>query len=257
MEVDILAKSKFERVERKFRLSSAQRTALIAALEGHMVPDKYAQYTICSIYYDSPDYLMLRRSLEKPVYKEKLRLRFYGVPEPHEMSNAPVFIELKKKFQGVVYKRRIKLTLAQAVRFLSSGMLEVVPREDCSAQVVEELRWVLRQYKPVPAALIAYDRTAWVGVDDPSLRLTIDLNIRARDTGLHMEAGDGGTLLLPEGDGIMEIKTQGGLPMWLTEILSREKIYSSSFSKVGTYMRQREKAQHDDAIERKPLAHVD
>ena len=93
----------FERRELKYRITDAQRAALEAAFDARMVPDEHGESTICNIYYDTADYRLIRASLEKPAYKEKLRLRSYGVTEP----GGEVFLELKKKYKGIVYKRRI------------------------------------------------------------------------------------------------------------------------------------------------------
>ena len=105
----------FERRELKYRITDAQRAALEAAFGTQMIPDEHGESTICNIYYDTADYRLIRASLEKPAYKEKLRLRSYGVTEP----GGEVFLELKKKYKGIVYKRRITLPEDAAGEFIA------------------------------------------------------------------------------------------------------------------------------------------
>ena len=105
----------FERRELKYRITDAQRAALEAAFDARMVPDEYGESTICNIYYDTADYRLIRAPLEKPAYKEKLRLRSYGVTGP----GGEVFLELKKKYKGIVYKRRITLPEDAAGEFIA------------------------------------------------------------------------------------------------------------------------------------------
>ena len=194
----------FQRVEQKYLLTGEQYGALRRGMAPYVKPDVYSHYTICSIYCDTEDFAIVRNSLDKPVYKEKLRLRSYGVPGSRDTA----FVELKKKFDGVVYKRRVTVTAAQAAD---------------------------HSWQPAPAAYIGYDREAWSGIEDNDLRITFDTNLRARDWDLDLRAGDFGELILPSECILMELKFTGGAPMWLARLLSENGVRHASFSKYGTY----------------------
>lgn len=216
----------FERVERKFLLTPAQYAGLMRTLPEYMQADQYGESTILSLYLDTEDSLLIRRSLEKPVYKEKLRLRSYGVPR--EMDN--VFLEVKKKVRGVVYKRRICLPLAQAMECLAQGSVPAA-----GGQIGREIAYMLRRYRLRPAVLLAYDRTAYAELE-PSpnrLRITIDRDIRSRQTDLDLRLGSAGESLLAPGMRLMEIKTAHAIPLWLCAALDQNEIRPTSFSKYG------------------------
>lgn len=216
----------FERVERKFLLTPAQYAGLMRTLPEYMQADQYGESTILSLYLDTDDSLLIRRSLEKPVYKEKLRLRSYGVPR--EMDN--VFLEVKKKVRGVVYKRRICLPLAQAMECLAQGSVPAA-----GGQIGREIAYMLRRYRLRPAVLLAYDRTAYAELE-PSpnrLRITIDRDIRSRQTDLDLRLGSAGESLLAPGMRLMEIKTAHAIPLWLCAVLDQNEIRPTSFSKYG------------------------
>lgn len=218
----------FKRYEKKYLLTDEQYETLFAQLEPHIQPDEYPSSTVCSIYYDSEDYRLIRHSLDKPVYKEKLRLRSYGVPGPED----PVFVELKKKYKGIVYKRRVTMPAARAAAWLAG---EAEPTED--GQMIREIQWFMDQNRPEPRVLIACDRTAWRSREDPELRITFDRNIRWRQTELDLCAGSDGEALLAGGRVLMEIKIPGAAPLWLAGLLSELALYPTSFSKYGTCYR--------------------
>lgn len=220
--------SVFRRVEKKYLLGEAQYMALRQRLEDFMKADQFAQNTVCNIYFDTPDYRLIRRSLEKPVYKEKLRLRSYGTPE----AGSTVFLELKKKFKGVVYKRRVDLTLSAAEAYLYGG---VRPEgTGCEEQILKEIDWVLKYYGQVrPVMYLSYERSAYCGKGEPGLRITFDTNIRYRREELSLESGPRGAQLLTEGSRLMEIKMPESMPIWLSQLLSELEIYPRSFSKYG------------------------
>ena len=216
----------FERVERKFLLTPAQYAGLMRTLPEYMQADQYGESTILSLYLDTEDSLLIRRSLEKPVYKEKLRLRSYGVPG--DTDN--VFLEVKKKVRGVVYKRRICLPLAQAMECLAQGSVPAA-----GGQIGREIAYMLRRYRLRPAVLLAYDRTAYAELE-PSpnrLRITIDRDIRSRQTDLDLRLGAAGESLLAPGMRLMEIKTAHAIPLWLCAALDQNEIRPTSFSKYG------------------------
>lgn len=214
----------FKRLEKKFLLSPEQFDALMAQLEEHIKPDQFFESTVCSIYYDDDSYTLIRRSIEDPVYKEKLRVRSYGVPD----RDGQVFVELKKKFRGTVYKRRIAMTAAQADGWLSG---RCPAPED--GQMVREIEWFMQSYSPAPRLFIASDRRAYVARDDPELRITFDRDIRFRETELDLTLGSFGEPLTGPGQVLMEIKIPGAAPLWLAHILSSLSLYPSGFSKYG------------------------
>lgn len=217
--------SVFERYENKYLLNGAQYQKLTERLREYMKQDSYGLHTICTIYYDTDDYAVIRRCLEKPKFKEKLRLRSYGVPT----QDSVVYLELKKKFCGITYKRRVPLRLSELRDYFSRGS---APAE--KGQIFEEIDWYIKRLPLKAKVLICYDRTAWFGLEDSKFRVTVDANIRWRDYDLLLDKGDCGfPLLLPE-TYLMEVKTLDALPLWFVRILSELKIYPTSFSKYGT-----------------------
>lgn len=219
----------FRRYEKKYMLTPEQLRGMLAGMKGHMRPDEFGRYTICNIYYDTDDFRLIRASLEKPVYKEKLRMRSYGVPNDEDK----VFVELKKKYDSVVYKRRTVMSAGEAVSYIHDG---VVPeRED---QICREIDWFMGSYHPTPKVFIAYDRTAFAGLEDPELRITFDTDLRWRDRALDLRAGDYGEPLLPSENTLMEIKIPGTAPVWLARLLSGIGAFHTSFSKYGAWYAQ-------------------
>ncbi|MDD3347823.1 polyphosphate polymerase domain-containing protein [Oscillibacter sp.] len=215
----------FERHEIKYLVSDRQRSLLLQAMEARMRPDPHGESTICNVYYDTPDFRLIRRSLEAPTYKEKLRLRSYG---PCGDTQA-VFLELKKKYRGVVYKRRICLPQSAAVRFLSGQAALPQP-----SQIGREIAYFLQFYKPLfPAVHLSYDRTAYFSTEDPNLRITLDRNLCWRADALSLAARPGGEQLLAPGQSLMEIKVGAAMPVWLAVLLDRLAVRKVSFSKYG------------------------
>jgi hypothetical protein len=214
----------FKRYEIKYILSGEQHGALAEFVKQYMRDDKFAKYTVGNVYYDTPDYFIIRQSLEKPLYKEKLRLRCYGGPS----DRTDVFVELKKKYKGIVYKRRVIMSLEDARLYLNE---RIRPQEE--GQIHKEINWFMSIYRPGPRMYVAYDRTALSGIDDPELRVTFDSNIRWRTAALDLAAGSQGERLLDDGRILMELKFRGAMPVWLSEKLSELGIYHTSFSKYG------------------------
>lgn len=218
-----------KRYEIKYLLSAEKTAYLQERLKGHMQVDSFGLTSIASLYYDTPDYRLIRNSLEKPAYKEKLRLRSYGLAT----DESPVYLELKRKAFGVVYKRRVQSTIPQVERFFEHDV------DICTGgQINREIKTFRDYYgELMPTCLIIYDRTAYFDPDG-DLRLTIDSNPRYRMDDLTLEHSMDGISLLPEGWTILEVKVQDAIPLWLAEILSTGKIYKSSFSKYGEAYRQ-------------------
>lgn len=215
----------FRRRELKFLINEQQRQLLEQEMRQRMVPDKHGRNTICNLYYDTPDYRLIRRSLERPVYKEKLRLRSYG----KAVQGADVFLEMKKKYKGIVYKRRIRVTEAEAKAFMERRA--DLPKD---SQIARELVYFRDFYRELaPRVYLSYEREAWFDPEDSGFRMTLDRNIQYRTTDLSLVASTDGNAILPPDMSLLEVKASGGIPMWLTEHLSRHKIHKQSFSKYG------------------------
>lgn len=216
----------FERVEKKYLLTPRQAAQLQSLLQGHLVPDEYGPSTVCSLYADTADYLLIRRSAEKPAYKEKLRLRTYGVPT----GQSTAFLELKKKLNGTVYKRRLTLNYQTGLKILN-GQRQLLP----GTQIGREIGWFLQSYNGLrPTAAVFCERQAFCDRGDPTLRYTFDRNITACLNRLDLSANAGGVPLLNPGEVLLELKTGQNLPLWLCRLLSELKIYPTGFSKYGT-----------------------
>lgn len=235
----------FERTEKKYLLTKAQYAALRAGIRSFMQADCFGRYTICNIYYDTEDFSLIRSSIEKPIYKEKLRLRSYGVPD----DDGKVFIEIKKKFDSVVYKRREILAAGTAADYLNNN---IAPEKQ--SQILDEINWFLKSYQPQPAVFIAYDRLALAGLENPELRITFDTRLRWRSTELDLRCGDWGAPLLAEDRVLMEIKIPGAAPIWLSRLLSEVGAFPTSFSKYGLCYKQHLLAQNTETI-RKAVSH--
>ena len=216
----------FKRYEKKYLLTPEKYQAVKTAIEAYMTQDIYGLHTICNIYYDTDTYELIRASIERPVYKEKFRVRSYGIPTP----DSQVFLEIKKKFKGVVYKRRIAAPLSKAKAYLTKNDVNALPR----SQILNEIDYMLGRVKPEPKVYIAYDRIAYYGNEDPDLRVTFDTNMRYRDYDLDLDKGDYGNPILDEPLYLMEIKIPQVMPLWMTGILTQHQIYPTSFSKYGT-----------------------
>ena len=224
-----------KRYELKYILTPEQTNDLKEKLISYMRVDDYGLTSIASLYYDTIDSRLIRTSIEKPEYKEKIRLRSYGLAK----KDSEVFLELKRKAYGIVYKRRVPITFDQASGFFNN---DIDFRDD--GQIAREISYFRGFYtKLVPACLIIYDRLAYYA-DNSDLRLTIDANPRYRTNDLDLSTSMDGISLLPEGYTVLEVKVQDAIPLWLTSILSDLKIYQNSFSKYGeAYARQMSKLQ--------------
>ena len=223
----------FNRYEHKYLLDKQTYEKVIPIIESHMELDAYNEghkpYTIANIYYDTGDDYLIRHSLESPVDKEKLRLRSYGVPG----MTSKVFLEIKKKYKGLVNKRRTMIELDEAYDFVKTGE-EPEAREYMNKQVMDEINYFLHVYDLKPKVYLAYDRIAYFEKDNPDLRISFDKNIRSRRYDVHLEDGDYGKKLLDDDMYLMEIKTARAKPLWLTHMLTELDIKRVKFSKYGT-----------------------
>lgn len=225
----------FNRYEKKYLMKAQQYHELERRIQSYMIPDAYnreqAFYQICNIYYDTTDDRLIRASIEKPVYKEKLRLRSYGRPEP----DSTVFVEIKKKYNGIVNKRRTAMRLYEAYDYLNKNIHPKASEEVCvNQQVLREIDYFRQVHRLVPKVYLAYERRAYFARDGGDFRVTFDRNITSRRDDLTLESGSYGDELLPPDVYLMEIKINRAVPLWFTKILSELNIYPVSFSKYGT-----------------------
>lgn len=215
----------FKRYELKFMLTRQQQEAIMAVMTSHMAPDHYGMTTIRNLYYDTDSWRLIRRSIEKPVYKEKLRLRSYG----QAGHDTPAFVELKKKYRDVVYKRRLSMEQDQAMQWLFGG--------EClqPGQISQEITYFRDFYKTLrPKVFLCYDRVAWYATEGSDFRVTFDENILCRTDSLSLSNDCWGSPLLEPDRVLMEIKTGGAIPLWMTGFLTQNRIFKTSFSKYGT-----------------------
>lgn len=224
----------FMRYEVKYLLNEEQYQEFRERTNQRLAVDSYGETDICNCYYDTLDFRLIRNSLEKGIYKEKLRLRSYGVPES---DTSKVFLELKKKYQGIVYKRRESLLYGQAARILAENGQMAIGKEGLDSQIFHEIAWVLKYYEHLYAAMyLSYQRIAMyekTDVDNQGVRITFDRNLLWRTEEVDLMAGIYGEPLLESGQRIMEIKAPGALPMWLVKLLDDMKVYPTSYSKYG------------------------
>lgn len=216
----------FKRYELKYMLTQEQKNKVLKAMELYMALDKYGRTTIRNIYFDTNNYRLIRQSIEKPVYKEKLRIRSYS----RATTDSTVFVELKKKYKHVVYKRRISLPEEEAMEW-------VCGEHHCHAntQISEEVDYFMDYYETLhPVVFLSYEREAYYAKDKSDFRVTFDDTILCRQEDLSLESEVYGTPILPDGMVLMEIKCSGGIPLWMAHVLSEEHIYKTSFSKYGT-----------------------
>ena len=221
-------KNVFRRYELKYLLTPEQKSAVLAAMADQMRLDQYGRTTIRNLYFDDDSYRLIRRSIEKPSYKEKLRVRSYCRAE----HDSPVFVELKKKYDGVVYKRRVSLPEHVAMDWLTGG------KRPADSQICREIDYFIEFYKGLhPSVFLSYEREAYFPLNGREFRVTFDENIFARCEDLSLTSDAYGFAVLPEGRTLMEIKCPGAIPLWMVEVLSKNKIYKTSFSKYGrTYI---------------------
>ncbi len=225
----------FKRYELKYLITRAQRSALLKAMEGHLMLDMFGHSTIRNIYYDTDSFRLVRRSIEKPWYKEKLRVRAYG---RQAADDSPVFVELKKKYERVVYKRRVVLPCRTAMTGLEAeNVLPVAPPD---RQIGLEIEAFKEFYGPTlaPAMYLSYEREAFAPIDGVDFRLTMDENLLWRMDDMDLRAPAGGRFILPPDCLVLELKTPGGIPLWMTRFLTAHQIYQVSFSKYGTAYQQ-------------------
>ena len=229
-----MAIKSFKRFEKKFILTSEQYNKLLPILLNYMNLDKHCKvgenYNIYNIYYDTLNNDVIRHSISKPYYKEKLRLRSYNVPNSLDDK---VFLELKKKINGIVNKRRVVMTLGEVYEFLENRKKPNFDDYE-NYQVIREIEYYLSKNKVYPNVYIGNSRKALFGKGDKEFRVTFDNEITARRNDLYLTSGCFGYDILGENKYLMEVKFLGSIPLWFTKILSDLKIYNTHYSKYGT-----------------------
>ena len=218
----------FRRIEEKYLITKEQYDELLNRIEKYIEKDEYFESTICNIYFDTITNDLVINSIEKHIYKEKIRLRSYGIPK----RNDDVFLEAKLKYKDIVEKRRIKLKLSDFYKYINKGIYE------SNNQIMKELNYFFQYYQLYPSYYIAYDRKSYRGKIENQLRITFDANLRSRKEDLRLELGDAGKKYFKEERYIMEIKMLDAMPLWLVRNLSELKIFSTSFSKIGNIYRK-------------------
>ena len=221
----------FKRIEQKYVLSEDEYNKLMNLVKNHLNKDEYYKSNICNIYFDNDNYDLIINSLEKGYYKEKVRLRSYSVPK----LNDKVYFEIKSKFDGIVYKRRVILNLSDYYDYLDGKSIN-----SSNKQIMDEIDYIIKKYNLKPKYFVAYDRLSYYDKDDKSFRVTFDENIRSRKDELRLEYGDSGNLFFSDKMYVMELKSNGGLPVYFIDALSKLKIYPSSFSKIGNVYKKEE-----------------
>lgn len=214
---------KFNRREQKYVLTNEKYSLLLEKIKEFIVKDKYFKEIICNVYFDTENNDLIIKSIQKPIYKEKVRLRSYGVPN----DDSEVFLEIKKKFNGLVNKRRVSITYKQAKDYIEND-INPLP----NSQIMKEIDYIFKRGKLKPKISITYDRQSYLAKDDLSVRITFDKNIKSRTDNICLDALDDGNFLLDNGY-IMEVKSLNGMPFWLINALNELKIYPTSFSKYG------------------------
>lgn len=217
-------KDTFLRVEKKYKMTKEQYENFVEKIKDFMTMDEYGKHTISNIYYDTEDFTLIRRSIDKPVFKEKIRLRSYGKVG----ENENVFLEIKRKVHNIVYKRRVMMTYKEAQNYMNN---KIKPKKETT--ILKEIDYFTKIYKLQEAVFIAYDRIAFFGNEDNELRLTIDSDLRSRTQDKGLLSKYPAENFFEEDTYLMEIKLEGGMPLWLSKILNEEKIYPTSFSKYG------------------------
>lgn len=218
----------FKRYEIKFLMNDEQRKSIARVIKENIAPDKYNQNTVKNVYLDTPNYLLARRSIEHPLYKEKLRLRCYNEP----CDETEVFVELKKKYKGITYKRRFAMPLYSIDSWLKE---EITPPKN---QIIAEIDFFKHRYEDLkPRMVLNYDREAYVD-EAKNVRITIDSNIRSDVCNITLLNNNPSHMIIPKEYSLMEIKTLGGVPLWLVQPLSEMKLYRCSFSKYGHAYKQ-------------------
>lgn len=217
----------FKRHEIKYLITINQYINLINYLSDKVEKDVVYKSTIYNVYYDTDNFELIRKSIEKPIYKEKLRIRSYDKPT----LDSSVYVELKKKYDHIVYKRREKIAYKYV---LNNSFLE-----GAETQIDKEIKYFNDFYGGLtPKMFLSYEREAYYFKDDKQIRITFDTNIKYRTENVNLLSSISDIKLLPNNLVLMELKVPFSIPYNLAKYLSSEKIFKRPFSKYGTAYKQ-------------------
>lgn len=222
----------FNRYEKKYMLDQETATKIKNDIKSYITQDQYSSnsyYTICNIYYDTVNDEIIKQSVSKPQYKEKLRLRCYGDTTKHDI----VYLEIKKKLNGFVNKRRTHITLEEANNLIFHKVMPV-KQPYHNTQVLNEIYYFVQNKILYPKIAISYDREAYYAIDNPDFRITFDNHITSRRKNVYAGRSKEDQSIIDENLILMELKTSTSIPLWMTNILSKYKVFGNSFSKYGT-----------------------
>jgi len=225
--------SVFQRYEKKFLLTKTQYEKLLVAIHRNMRLDAYCKggkmYHLRNVYFDTTDHQLISMSLLKPDFKEKLRIRKYGVQG--DGTNL-VFLEVKRKIKGIVTKRRASLSLLEIDQFMQE---KIIPERDnyFDQQILKELNYMTQIYQLRKAVFIEYNRLAFFDREDEEFRVTFDHDIYTRYDNFDFESKVKGIPLLAKDMMLMEVKVGEAMPLWFAKALAKQNIYLNSFSKYG------------------------
>ncbi|OFI46439.1 hypothetical protein BG262_05335 [Floricoccus penangensis] len=220
-------KNVFQRQEVKYTLTFEQYEKLRVLLKDKLFEDQYGLHTIYSLYYDTDNFDMIRKSIEKPDYKEKFRIRSYGLPT----ADSNVYLEIKKKVNGIVYKRRVEQPYS-ALNLIDTYTALENPFQSKNSQVNREITYLFSRQVLEPKVLIAYDRKALYTPEDENFRVTFDFNIRYSLDELDFQE-DGMKGVSPDVDVLMEVKSLASYPLWFSKALSDIGAFKASYSKYA------------------------
>lgn len=217
----------FKRHEVKYLITINQYINLMNYLSDKVEKDVFYKSTIYNVYYDTDNFELIRKSIEKPIYKEKLRIRSYD----KTTLDSSVYVELKKKYDHIVYKRREKIAYKYV---LNNSFLE-----GAETQIYKEIKYFNDFYGGLtPKMFLSYEREAYYFKDDKQIRITFDTNIKYRTENVNLLPSISDIKLLPNNFVLMELKVPFSNPYDLAKYLSSEKIFKTSFSKYGTAYKQ-------------------
>lgn len=239
---------KFNRVEKKYLLKKSDYDFLLSEVKRHMKKDKYFHSEVYNIYFDTDNFDFIIQSIDRPLFKEKLRARSYG-------GFDKVFLEIKTKIKGAAYrddflekddfeydnnfgfKRRVLITHKDFNELLKNktSVEELASRkieEKTDLQIAKEVDYIIKKFNLKPKILIYYNRESFTGEND--LRITFDKNLRFRHENIRFrKKSEDKSFFKNEKNIIMEIKASDAMPLWLVKTLSAAHIYPEQFSKVG------------------------
>ena len=235
----------FDRIEKKYLITPEQERNMLSAIREHMDEDLYHKSEVFNIYFDTPNYDLIVKSIDNPKFKQKLRARSYG-------GYDKVFLEIKTKMRGpeynVGYKRRVLITRDDYKKLISRKKTTAelaaqkieTPRD---IQISREVDYMINHFNLAPKILVYYNRKSYAG--EQGLRITFDHDLHYRDHDLKFSRSKKDRKYFSNDHSIiMEIKAHGVLPLWLVHALDAEQVYPSRFSKIGKIYEQLRKEQN-------------